>query len=70
MSDREQERAAMREAMPNVASVVDMFRAAGIEVRVRAAIEGGLEVGNRRLLDEMRASAEVKCDRVEIIGGL
>jgi hypothetical protein len=46
-ADVERRRALLREQMPEVAGVVDMFRAAGVEVRVLAAEENGQVVMTR-----------------------
>jgi len=46
-ADVEQRRAELREAMPEIAGVVDMFRNAGVEVKVLAAAENGRVVVNR-----------------------
>lgn len=60
MTDKEKVRAQMREAMPEVASVVDLFRAAGIEVRVTAAIEGGMVVGSPKALAQLEDAINPK----------
>jgi len=44
--DIEKRRAVLREQMPEVAGVVDLFRAAGVSVSVLAAAEGGYVVVN------------------------
>lgn len=63
MSDREKVKAEMRDAMPHVASVVDLFRAAGVEVRVTAVIEGGRTVGSLKALAQLEDAfkPERKC---------
>lgn len=60
MSDKEKTRAEMREAMPHIASVVDLFRAAGVSVRVTAAVEGGRAVGSPKALAQLDESLRPK----------
>lgn len=54
----EQRRAELREAMPDVARVVDLFRDAGIEVKVLAAAENGRSVVNRRACERLGMSVD------------
>jgi len=53
----ERRREELREAMPEVAGVVDMFRAAGVDVTVIAAREGGLSVINRKACERLGVDA-------------
>lgn len=54
----ERRRVELREAMPHVAGVVDLFRSAGVEVKILAAAEGGRVVVNRRGCERMGFDAD------------
>jgi len=54
----EKKRIELRESMPDVARVVDLFRGAGVEVKVLAACENGRSVVNRRGCERMGVVAD------------